>query len=44
MPARLERLARDHTASDADGAPATHDRAIAARNLLYLLTALLAPR
>lgn len=43
MPVVLERIARDQPLPNPNGAPATTHRAIAPRNLLYLLGALLAP-
>lgn len=43
MPARLELLAHGQPPPDPRGAPATHHRVVAPRNLLYLLSALAAP-
>jgi hypothetical protein len=40
MSARLERLARDQAAPRSGGAPSTHFRVIAPRNLLYVLSTL----
>ena len=43
MPPRLELIAHGEPPPDPDGAPATHYRVVASRNLLYLLAALAAP-
>ena len=37
MGVRMERLARDHAPPSSGGAPATHFRSVASRNLLHLL-------
>ena len=44
MEARLEVLGEDHAPPSAGGAPATHHRVVTSRNLLYLLSTLLAGR